>query len=68
MNTYNYEDRRAHLFNLLDSLFGKPLTDDEFIFHDQVLGELEGHMVEDGQLTWEQIVEIHEAWGAAQAA
>lgn len=68
MNTYNYENRRAHLMNLLDSLFGKPLTDDEFSFHDQVLGELEGHMVEDGQLTWEQIVEIHEAWGAAQAA
>lgn len=67
MKTYNYEDRRAHLMNLLDSLFGKPLSDEEFIFHDRVLGELEGHMVEDGQLTWAQIIEIHEQWTPARA-
>lgn len=62
-----YENARAHLINLMDSLFGKPLTESEFVFHDQVLGELEGYMVEDGRLTWGQIMEIHEQWTPARA-
>lgn len=57
-----YEMNRAHLINLLDDLFGKPLTENEFNFHLQVIGELEGHMVDDGRLTWAEIMEIHETW------
>ena len=63
-----YEMNKAHLLDLLDDLFGKPLTDAEFVKHDAVLGELECWMVEDGRLTWEQIVEIHEGWTRPVAA
>ncbi len=63
-----YERNKAHLIDLLDDLFGKKLSEEEFQFHIQVLGELEACMEADGRLTWEQMIEIEEEWGAKRAA
>ena len=59
----NFNIGKAKLNNLLDDLFGDPnLTDDEFIFHSQVLAEQECYLIADGYLTQDQILEIEEAW------
>ena len=50
----------ARLMNLLEDLFGKPLTHEEWNFHDDVLYEREQDMIEDGFLTKKQINEIED--------
>ena len=59
-----YEIGKAKLLNLLDDLFGKPLTPEEFEFHQKVLGEQECWIVADGYLTYEEVLTIEEAWQA----
>lgn len=57
-----YEIGKQRLLNLLDDLFGKILTDEEFIFHSKVLGEMENWLMVDGYLTQDEILEIEEGW------
>lgn len=68
MDNANYEIGKAKLLNLLDDLFGKVLTEAEFIFRLKVLGEQECWMVADGFLTYDQILEIEESWARPVAA
>lgn len=68
MDNANYEIGKAKLLNLLDDLFGKVLTEAEFIFRLKVLGEQECWMVADGFLTYDQILEIEESWTRPVAA
>ena len=62
-----YKQNREHLMNLLDSLFGHIESQEQFNNNMMVLGELENWMVEDGRLTWDQIMEIEESFGAKAA-
>ena len=62
MKNANYEHGKAKLLALLDSLFGKPLTDAEFIFRQGVLAEQECWIMADGFLTQDEILEIEEGW------
>ena len=60
---YNKKNSKLHLINILDDLFGnRNISDSEFNFRSQVLGEIESTMVEDGRLTWSEICEIEECW------
>ena len=62
MKSANYEHGKAKLLALLDDLFGKPLSDKEFAFRDQVLAEQECWIMADGFLTQDEILEIEEGW------
>ena len=62
MKNARYENGKAKLLSLLDDLFGKPLSDAEFTFRQQVLGEQECWMMADGILTQAEILEIEEGW------
>ena len=55
-----YEIGKQRLLNFLDDLFGKILTDEEFIFHSKVLEEQENWLMIDGYLTQDEILEIEE--------
>ena len=60
---FTYENEKARLVSILDEFFGDPtISEDEFVRNDQIVGEYESHAVEDGRLTWMEIVEIHEGW------
>ena len=62
MKNARYEHGKAKLLSLLDDLFGKSLSNAEFIFRQQVLGEQECWMMADGILTQDEILEIEEGW------
>ena len=62
MKSARYEHGKAKLLSLLDDLFGKSLSNAEFIFRQQVLGEQECWMMADGILTQDEILEIEEGW------
>ena len=62
MKNARYEHGKAKLLALLDDLFGKPLSDDEFNFRLSVLGEQECWIIADGYLTQSEILEIEESW------
>ena len=69
MKNERYEHGKAKLLALMDDLFGKPVSDEEFIFRLQVLGEQECWLMVDGYLTQDEILEIEESWTRpAQAA
>ena len=57
-----YEIGKQRLLNLLDDLFGKILTEEEFIFHGKILEEQENWLMIDGYLTQDEILEIEEGW------
>ena len=65
---YTPEVGKAKLLNLLNELFGKPLTEEEFSFRQQVLGEQECWLIADRFLTQEEILAIEESWAAPVAA
>lgn len=62
MKNARYEHGKAKLLALLDDLFGKPLSNDEFNFRLGVLGEQECWIMADGYLTQSEILEIEESW------
>lgn len=62
MKNNKYEIGKIHLLSILDDLFGKVLSDEEFVFHHKVLGEQEHWLVVDGFLTQDEILEIEEGW------
>lgn len=59
---------KAKLLSLLDDLFGKPLTAEEFATRSAVLAEQECWMIADKFLTREEITEIVKEWAAAPVA
>lgn len=59
---------KAKLLSLLDDLFGKPLTAEEFAIRSAVLAEQECWMIADKFLTREEITEIVKEWAAAPVA
>lgn len=59
---------KAKLLSLLDDLFGKPLTAEEFANRSAVLAEQECWMIADKFLTREEITEIVKEWAAAPVA
>lgn len=59
---------KAKLLSLLDDLFGKPLTAEEFNTRSAVLAEQECWMIADKFLTREEITEIVKEWAAAPVA
>ncbi len=59
---------KAKLLSLLDDLFGKPLTAEEFATRSAVLAEQECWMIADKVLTREEITEIVKEWAAAPVA
>lgn len=63
-----YEIGKLRLLNLLDDLFGKILTEEEFAFHDKVLAEMENWLMIDGYLTQDEILEIEAGWVRPSAA
>ena len=63
-----YEIGKLRLLNLLDDLFGKILTEEEFTFHDKVLAEMENWLMIDGYLTQDEILEIEAGWVRPSAA
>ena len=62
MNNSKKELGKIRLLSLLDDLFGKILSDEEFIFHNKVLAEQEDWLEADGFLTRDEILEIEEGW------
>lgn len=65
---YVPEIGKAKLLSLLDDLFGKPLTAEEFATRSAVLAEQECWMIADKFLTREEITEIVKEWAAAPVA
>ena len=65
---YVPEIGKAKLLSLLDDLFGKPLTAEEFATRSEVLAEQECWMIADKFLTREEITEIVKEWAAAPVA
>ena len=59
---------KEKLLSLLDDLFGKPLTAEEFATRSAVLAEQECWMIADKFLTREEITEIVKEWAAAPVA
>ena len=59
---------KAKLLSLLDDLFGKPLTAEEFVIRSAVLAEQECWMIADKFLTREEITEIVKEWAATPVA
>lgn len=59
---------KAKLLSLLDDLFGKPLTAEEFATRSAVLAEQECWMIADKFLTREEITKIVKEWAAAPVA
>ena len=59
---------KAKLLSLLDDLFGKPLTAEEFNTRRAVLEEQECWMIVDKYLTREEITETIREWAAAPVA
>ena len=59
---------KAKLLSLLDDLFGKPLTAEEFATRSAVLAEQECWMIADKFLTREEITEIVKEWAATPVA
>ena len=59
---------KAKLLSLLDDLYGKPLTAEEFATRSAVLAEQECWMIADKFLTREEITEIVKEWAAAPVA
>ena len=65
---YVPEIGKAKLLSLLDDLFGKPLTAEEFATRSAVLAEQECWMIADKFLTREEITEIVKEWAATPVA
>ena len=58
---------KSWLLGVIKSLFDEDLNDSEFDSRCAVLAELEHCAVNDGWLTWAEIVEVEEAYAAYAA-
>ena len=60
----DYETGENKLLSILNELFGKieTITEDELAFRMSLLGEREGHLIEDRYLTQDEILDIEARW------